>query len=54
MAGQRIENEQMTVLLWDAVQDAGHLGCGGWSYDTFEPYIIRCNCGTVINLGRPS
>lgn len=54
MTGQRVENEQVTGLLWAAVQAAGHLGCGGWHYDTFEPYVIRCDCGTPINVGKPS
>ena len=32
--------------LWNAVQDAGHLACGAWSWSPSD--TLRCNCGADL------
>ena len=44
------DDEQLCDLFWLAVQDAGHIDCGGWRYDTLDPWTVTCYCGTDITL----
>jgi hypothetical protein len=40
----------MIDALWGAVQDAGHLDCGGWSIDGRDGVLV-CACGERLSAG---
>lgn len=41
------DTESFTVALWVLVADAGHLDCGGWTFEERDA-ALRCACGAVL------
>jgi|GEM_PF-3393916 len=38
-----------TSAIWNLIQDAGHLHCGGWSWDSRDtPGTVTCACGGAV------
>ena len=56
-----VGEDVLGTLLWVLVAQAGHLGCGGWSYEegTGEEGrpatagVLRCACGRALYSCRP-
>lgn len=44
-------DDETLAAFWSLVQDAGHLDCPGWSYDSRDGDVILCACGALIPLG---
>jgi hypothetical protein len=36
--------------IWGLLQDTPHFECGGWSWDSATPGILRCSCGSDVTL----
>jgi len=45
------EADRLLGAIWGLVQDAGHLGCGGWTFDSRDPAgQVTCACGDVLEV----
>jgi hypothetical protein len=42
-----LEPDDLAVICWVLVQDAGHLDCGSWSADSRDGRLI-CACGAIL------
>jgi hypothetical protein len=45
-----VDEEAETARIWDWLQRTPHFECGGWTWDSREPDVLRCACSEALPM----